>query len=126
MPERLDTALHVGLVTSRTEDDAKPYGFVVTWIPWDSGFRDTDLRLGDVVTAVGDRVFTPAKKDFDFGQYGEQVHWEQAGASDGTPVTLTVARDGQVLHIQGKVRADRFYTNDEGRRTIGLDGPDDM
>lgn len=124
MPEKLDTAKHVKIDARRTESDEKPYGFKVEWVPWDSGFRGTDLQPDDVITAVGDRVFTPEKKDFDFGQWSEEQHWEQLGAKDGTPVTLTVVRGGKTLTITGTVRADRFYTNDQGKRTIGLDGPE--
>ena len=126
MPEKLDTSMHVGLRTTRTDSDAKTYGFVVNWIPWDSGFRGSSLTAGDVITAVDDKVFTPDKKDFDFGQYGEEQYWDRKGAKDGTPTTLTVARDGKTLKITGKVRADRFYTNEDGKRTIGLDGPQEM
>ncbi len=126
MPEKLDTSMHVRIDARRTDSDAKPYGFVVHWIPWDGGFRGTDLRLGDVITAIDDKVFTPEKKDFDFGQYGEEQHWDKVGAKDGTPTTLTVVRDGKTLKIGGNVRADRFYTSDEGKRTIGLDGPQAM
>lgn len=125
MPEKLDSSLHVKIDARRTDSDAKPYGFKVEWIPWDSGFRGTDLRQDDVITAIGDKVFTPEKKDFDFGQYSEEKHWESLGAADDTPVTLTVVRGGTTLKITGKVRADRFYTNDQGKRTIGLDGPEE-
>jgi hypothetical protein len=126
MPEKLDTSLHVGLRSRRTDSDAEPYGFVVTWIPWDSGFRGSDLTPGDVIQAVDDKVFTPEKKDFEFGQYSEEQYWDKKGAQDGTPTTLTVIRDGKTLEITGKVRADRFYWNDNGKRTIGLDGPQEM
>jgi hypothetical protein len=126
MPEKLDTSMHVGLRTSRTDSDAKTYGFVVGWIPWDSGFRGSGLAPGDVITAVDDKVFTPEKKDFEFGQYSEEQYWDKKGAKDGTPTTLTVVRDGKTLKIAGKVRADRFYSDEDGKRTIGLDGPQEM
>jgi hypothetical protein len=126
MPETLDTSMHVRIDTHRTGDDQQPYGFVVDWVPWDSGFRGTDLAPGDVITAVDTKSFTPDDKNFDFGQYGEEQFWDQAGAKDGTPATLSVVRDGQTLKITGQVRADRFYTNAAGERTIGLDGPPQM
>lgn len=127
MPERLDTSLHVRVDARRTDSDRTPYGFVVNWIPWDSGFRGTELRVDDVITAVDALVFTPEKKDpFDFGQYSEEQFWDKAGAKDGTPTTFTVVRGDRTLRITGKVRADRFYTSDDGKRTIGLDGPQEM
>lgn len=126
MPEKLDTSMHVRIDARKTDADAKPYGFEVNWIPWDSGFRGTDLQLGDVITAVDAKVFTPETRDFDFGQYGEEQFWDKAGAKDGTPTTLTVVRGGKTLKITGKVRADRFYWDNDGKRTIGLDGPQEM
>jgi len=36
-------------VTTTEEIEAEPYGFRVTWIRWDSGFRDSGLRMGDRV-----------------------------------------------------------------------------
>ena len=71
MPERILSELQVGLQARRTDPDDKPYGFAVEWIPWNSGFRGTDLRMGDVIVALNDKVFEPAKKDFDFGGYLE-------------------------------------------------------
>jgi len=126
MPEKLDTSMHVRIGARKTDADAKPYGFEVNWIPWDSGFRGTDLQLGDVITAVDAKVFTPEARDFDFGQYGEEQFWDKAGAKDETPTTLTVVRGDKTLKITGKVRADRFYSDNDGKRTIGLDGPQEM
>lgn len=127
MPEKLDTSLHVRIDAQKTDADAKPYGFAVNWIPWDSGFRGTDLQPGDVITAVDANEFSPDRKDyFDFGQYGEEQYWEKAGAKDGTPTTLTVVRGGKSLKVTGKVRADRFYFDNDGKRTIGIDGPLEM
>ena len=118
--------MHVGLRATRADADAETYGFVVTWIPWDSGFRGSGLTPGDVITAVDDKLFTPEKNDFEFGQYSEEQYWDKKGAKDGTPTTLTVIRDGKTLEITGKVRADRFYWNEAGKRTVGLDGPQEM
>jgi hypothetical protein len=53
MPEKLLDTLHTGLVTSE-ELEAKPYGFRVTWIKWDSGFRGTDLQIGDRIVGMDD------------------------------------------------------------------------
>jgi hypothetical protein len=119
--------MHVRIDARKTDKDAKPYGFEVNWIPWDSGFRGTDLQRGDVITALDANEFSPDKKDyFEFGQYGEEQFWDKAGAKDGTPTTLTVVREGRTLEITGQVRADRFYTSDDGKRTVGPDGPQEM
>lgn len=120
--------MHVRIDARKTPAEERPYGFVVEWIPWDSGFRGTELRAGDVITAIDGDAFAPDRKDdfFDFGQYGEEQRWEKAGAKDGTPTTLTVVRGGRTLEIVGQVRADRFYFDDAGKRTIGLDGPGEM
>src|SRR5215831_5268416 len=119
--------MHVRIDARKTDADAKPYGFVVNWIPWDSGFRGTGLQLGDVITAVDTNEFSPGRKDyFDFGQYGEEQYWDKSGAKDGTPTTLTVVRGEKSLKVAGQVRADRFYFDNDGKRTIGLDGPQEM
>jgi hypothetical protein len=73
-----------------------------------------------VITAIGHKVFTPDKKDFDFGQWSEEQHWSALGAADGTPVTVTVVRDGATLRITGKVYYTRLVLDwtSKGRAAI--------
>src|SRR5215470_11405821 len=126
MPEKIQSELQIGVDATRTAPDAKPYGFRVEWIPWHSGFRGTELALDDVIVALGDKVFDPGIKDFDFGGYSEQQYWEKAGAKDGDAVTLTVVRDGEQHLISGHVRADRIYSTEDGKRALASPGPESM
>ncbi|HEX5132948.1 MAG TPA: hypothetical protein VFX92_10730 [Candidatus Krumholzibacteria bacterium] len=126
MPEKILSDFQIGLQARRLEPDARPYGFVVEWIRWDSGFRGTALKVGDVITSLNGKVFEPGQKDFEFGIYSENQFWANAGVKDGDPALLTVIRDGETLKIAGKVRAERAYTTNDGRRALASPGPDSM
>lgn len=118
--------------------DAQPPGFRVTWIEWDSGFRGTDLRIGDRIIAIDGKPYVkPATIDDlrrilprSIGQYAEAQHWAERGARDGTEIVLTVqrrARSGvgvETANIRGKLRAERIYSVSATRRLIGPGGPD--
>jgi hypothetical protein len=45
-------------IQTHAEFDVRPFGYRVTWINWDSYFRDSDLRLGDRILGVGDERYT--------------------------------------------------------------------
>jgi hypothetical protein len=125
LPEKLQDALRTGLAT-REEVEAKPYGFRVTWIKWDSGFRGTDIRIGDRIVGIdGKRYDAADRKDHDKapGGYAEDQYWEEQGAKDRRKTMLTVWRDGESLDVSGEVRADRYYTTNDGRRAIAAEGP---
>lgn len=130
-------------ITSGLETDdmlgSTPPGFRVTWIRWDSGFRGTDLRIGDRIIAVnGESYVKPAKlEDLQrmlpkvIGGYAEGQHWKEQGARDGAEIELTVERRAasgtgvEIARIRGKLRADRIYQNDS-RRLIGPGGPEGL
>ena len=115
-------------VRTTEEIDAEPYGFRVGWIGWNSGFRGTDLKIGDrVIACEGVRYERDKRKEFNykaFGAHSENQYWQQAGAKDGQTVTVTVIRGSTIVDVTGQVRAERNYQNDNGRMTIGPDGPD--
>ncbi|HWU88009.1 MAG TPA: hypothetical protein VN253_12070 [Kofleriaceae bacterium] len=118
---------------------ADPPGFRVTWIHWHSGFRDTDLRIGDRIIALnGERYVKPAKLEelqrmlpSVIGGYAENQYWKEKGGRDGTEISLTVQRRAasgvgvETVTIRGKLRAERIYQN-ESRRLIGPGGPEAM
>lgn len=106
----------------------------VDWIDWDSGFRDTGLRVGDHILAVDDDAVIEISDD---GAHNQQVgrdqeatHWQAKGAADGQPVKLSIRRrripgvGWDKLAIDGKARAERHYTSPDGRRLIGEAGPE--
>ncbi len=53
--------VRTGLRTDE-ELESEPYGFRVTWIDWDSPFRGTDLRIGDLVVAVDGEPYGRVKR----------------------------------------------------------------
>ncbi len=105
--------------------DKEPPGRRVTWIEWNSGFRDTGLRIGDLVTGVNGKAFTEEdkKNNHVVGDWNEARYWEKQKVSDNSPVTLAVFRNGKSLEIAGKLRAQRFYRNQKDPRTLGDNGP---
>lgn len=118
---------------------ATPPGLRVTWIAWDSKFRETDLRIGDRIIALdGQRYVKPAKlEDLQrllprvIGGYAENQYWKDKGARDGTEITLTVQRRAasgvgvDTLTIRGKLHAERIYS-DGMKRLIGPGGPNEL
>lgn len=117
----------------RTEEEltSEPYGFRVTWIDWDSPFRDTDLAIGDLVVAVDGEPYAREGRETAapraVGQYHETMHWADRGAADGDPVTLRVLRwpDGEALDLEiaGTLREEVFYQDAKERRALGPGGP---
>jgi len=132
-------SIRSGLTTSPMLDST-PAGVRVTWINWDSGFRNTGLQIGDRVVAVDGKpiVKPPTLPELQrmlpklVGQYAEYQGWAERGARDGTAVTLTVHRrsptgTGHVtVPIKGKVLAERGYRNAENREVYGPGGPQRM
>lgn len=106
--------------------------FVVTWIRWDSGFRDSGLAVGDRLLAINGKRLE--EKDFEewrkrTGQNQEGAYWKSQGASDGGKTMLTVSRrvrPGQgwkEVEIQGQLRLQTIYRNDKNHDCFGPDGP---
>lgn len=128
MEQVLDSIVS-GVVTDE-EYDSDPYGFRVTWIRWFSGFRDTGLRVGDLVVALDGVAYAREQRDAfstkAFGAYAEYDHWANVGAVDSRRVVVTVLRGHDRIEIEGRVLAERYWLNDEGRRLIGPGGPDQM
>lgn len=130
-PQEVSTAL----VTRAMPDAAMP-ALRVTAIGWFSGFRGTDLRVGDQIVAVdGEPLKTPAtsaETTRQVGSYEESRRWADAGRRDGSPVTLTVRRRAspgagwQTLQVAGTLRAAVDVRTEDGRILIGRGGPPEM
>jgi hypothetical protein len=58
------------------------------------------------------------------GNHAENRYWADRGAKDGDPVTLIVEHDGEEITVSGRLMANRFYFDDNGRQTLGLGDPD--
>lgn len=113
-------------VQTRAEFDVRPFGYRVTWIDWDSYFRDSELRLGDRILGVNGERYARETHNLGYaiGNHAENRYWADRGAKEADPVTLIVERDGEEISVSGRLMANRFYYNDQGRQTLGLGGPD--
>lgn len=129
-------ALTAGIRTDARLDESPPH-FRVTWIPWNSGFRGSGLQIGDRIVAMqGRAVERPAEttalqryvQGF-IGQISEHLSWAAQKLQDGAPLSLRVRRraatgQGWEEHeINGSLRAQRTWLNDEGRPQLSPEGP---
>lgn len=125
--------IRCGIKTTLTSRDRNVL-LHVDWIEWDSGFRETGLRVGDQIIAVdGAPVIETSATGAHNRQVGrdqEAAHWQSVGAGDRHPVKLTIRRRritgvGWDQHdVDGQARSERSYANAEGRRLIGDSGPE--
>lgn len=107
-------------------------GFRVTWIDWDSDFRNSDLQIEDVIIGYDDvslePFLEPGKHGSAIGQHGETTYWQKLALKHGHTITLKVFREGkkEILEISGKLLARRFYYDSEEKRSLGPGGPPNM
>jgi hypothetical protein len=126
-------------IETRSMLDAELPGFRVTFIRWDSGFRNGGLAIGDRIIGVnGKPIVRPRElrelqrlSQSAIGTYGETQAWAAAGLKDGAPLALTVLRrlpkEGeQTLEVRGVLRADRRFLDGEGKITLGPGGPQSL
>lgn len=107
-------------------------GFRVTWVDWDSDFRNSDLQIEDVIIGYDDISFEqflePGKHGSAVGQHGETTYWQKMGLKHGHSITLKVFHEGNedLLYISGKFLATRFYSDSKDKRALGPRGPPKM
>ena len=122
--EQLTDTITAGIHTSM-EEKAVPFGYRVTWIEWDSNFRDSELKIGDRILGVNGKRYT--REDYRhhhaIGDYRESAYWDEHGAEDGQAIELAVLRGAEEISVSGKLRAERLYLDDQDRRTMGEGGP---
>ena len=97
----------------------------VTWIDWQSGFRDSELRVGDRIVGVEGEPYTAEQiaKHRVVGGGSENSRWKALGKTIGDRVRLLVERDGRRFEVSGELRQAASYRNAEGKRILGPDGP---
>lgn len=106
-------------------NEPDPIACFVTWIPWDSGFRGSGLKVGDLIVGHADVRYTAdtiEQKarvcDANFSRWFEQQKFKPDDS-----FKLLVVRDDKELTITGKLGGYRTYKNADGNRTLGDGGP---
>ena len=62
-------------IQTRAEHDIRPFGYRVTWINWDSYFRDSDLRLGDRILGVNGERYRPETHNLGYAIGNHAENW---------------------------------------------------
>jgi|GEM_PF-1111784 len=110
--------------TDASGDDG--YARRVTWIQWDSGFRGTDLRVGDRIVGARGRRYTEREAGYHMGvgDASESRFWSEAGiGEEGDTASLLVERDGEPVEIIGKFAPRGLVRGEDGKRRFGAIGP---
>jgi hypothetical protein len=131
-----EDSLCSGLITYPLLDQLVP-ALRVSWIPWDSGFRGSGLRVGDEIVAVnGISVTKPAANEIEriistsVGQYNESQFWTKQKAKEGDAITLSVRRRNRPgegwlrFDFRGELRLKRKYLNAQDRWVVCPGGPE--
>lgn len=127
-----ETDVKTWIKTDVVTDRFSKRGFRVTWIDWDSDFRNTELQIEDVIVGYDDvslePFLEPGKHGSAIGQYGETTYWQKLGAAHNKLINLKVFRPKteSLIEISGKLLARRFYTDKEEKRSIAPEGPQRM
>lgn len=124
--ERVGTDLYTRLQTEAMLEHDPP-GFRVTWIMWDSDFRNSDLQIQDLVVGIDGQgleyVLRPGFTDQGIGRYGEYQYFARLGAQPDQVITLNVLRGTERLEIRGRLRAERYYFDAQGQPALAPGGP---
>lgn len=129
--------LKSGLKITLVDEGGELYARV-SWIHWDSGFRDSGLEVEDRIAAVGgvpirlpeDPKERRMARDRVIGGLSESTLFAELGLKDGAPLALKVLRR-QVpgrgwtrLDVTGRVRAERLYYTSDGKPAVAPGGPE--
>jgi hypothetical protein len=131
--DELKSGLKITLVDEGGELYAR-----VSWIYWDSGFRDSGLEVEDRIIAINGAPLTLPEdpkerriaRDRVIGGLSESKLFAELGCKDASPLTLTVlrrqlpGRGWTRLEVTGGVRAERFYYTTDGKPAVAPGGPE--
>lgn len=118
------TSAQLEIETSSHNDEGSVARFV-TWIPWDSGFRGSGLRVGDLIVGHADLRYDDeaVKANSRIGDSRFSSWLEKSGLKPGDPFTVLVQRGDAIVPIQGQLGGYRTYKNAEGKRMLSENGP---
>lgn len=119
--------------------EATPPAFRVSWLYWDSPFREAGLRVGDLIVAVAGRpIEAPAPGralqryvQTAIGQNEEAAGLAALGLGVGAMLALQVRRrradaGWETIGLGARLAAQGFATGPTGRRIMGPGGPEEM
>ena len=124
-----ETDVKTWIKTDVVTDSYDRNGFRVTWVDWNSDFRNSELQIEDIIIGYDDVSLEPflesGKHGSAIGQHGENTYWQKLGVKHGHTVTLKVFREGMddIIEIPGRLLAQRFYSAAKGQRALGPGGP---
>ncbi|NQD37988.1 hypothetical protein HPT27_13230 [Permianibacter sp. IMCC34836] len=112
-------------IETSSHNDEGSAARVVTWIPWDSGFRGSGLRVSDLIVGHGDLRYDDdaVKANSRIGDSGFSTWLEKSGLKPDDSFTLQVQRGDDVVSIQGRLGGYRTYKNADGHRMLSQSGP---
>ena len=133
----LSDDLKSGLKITLIDEGGELYARV-SWIDWDSGFRDSGLQIQDrIVGFQGTPLTLPddpkerrIARDRVIGGLSESKFFADLGLKDGSPLTVTILRRNvpgrgwQKLDCKGSVRAERYYYTAQEKSAIAPGGPE--
>lgn len=120
-----DAEPRVEIETDDAAVEIHPFARIVTWIPWDSEFRATDLHVGDAIIGHSGNEYTAldVETKVRVGDSRFDGSLQQRKLRPGSEFDLVVLRDGVRSQLVGKLGGRRSYQNERGQRTLGLGGP---
>jgi hypothetical protein len=121
-PEGSNPVLEIETSTHNEPGSAARF---VTWIPWDSGFRGSGLKVSDLIVGHADVRYSAetAEKRLGVGDAYFSRWFDAQKFKPDDPLTLTVLRNDKEIEITGKIGGSRTYKDAGGKRTLGEGGP---
>ena len=99
-----ETDVKTWIKTDVVTDRFSTRGFRVTWIDWNSDFRNTDLQIEDVIVGYDDVSLEPflesGKHGSAIGQYGETTYWQKLGLTHNHTIHLKVYATDKSLQLK--------------------------
>ena len=135
----LSDDLKSGLKITLVDEPGELYARV-SWIHWDSGFRDSGLAVEDRIVALNDAPLALPEdpkarriaRDRMIGGLLESALFAEMGLKDGSPLKVAVLRRNLAgrgwkrLDLTGSVRAERAYYTADERPALAPGGPERM
>lgn len=112
-------------IETGTHNEPDSFARFVTWIPWDSGFRGSGLKVGDLIVGHASIRYTAetAEQKTGVGDASFSRWFDQQKLKPDDPFTLIVVRGDKEMVVTGKLGGSRQYKNADGKRVLGDGGP---